>query len=351
MNLDLDRLAATSLPLPTSWLLAACLEARGKQELLTRQKPELLAALREQAVIQSVESSNRIEGVTISAARRRPVIISKARPRNRSEEELAGYRRALAWIFTRMTPVLPTPSLIRKLHALAQGGPHAPSDTGKWKTRDNQIIEILPSGDSRVRFTPTSARDTPRAIELLCRNYARIIALEDQPPPIPPLLAAATFIFDFLCIHPFRDGNGRVSRLLTTLLLQNQNFQVARYLSLERLVEESREDYYRVLAECSRHWNQDRNQIIPWWNYFLGILRSAYRDLEFQVEAAAPTAAKGDLVRRTILDQPAPFTLAELTAQLPAVSPQLIKKVLSSLKQERLVQLTGRGRSARWQLS
>jgi Fic family protein len=249
------------------------MEARGKQELWTRQKPEMLRTLREQAIVQSTESSNRIEGVTVSPERLRPVVIGKAKPRDRSEEELAGYRQAVDWIFSRKRSVPMTPNAVRKLHAFAQGG--TTGDAGEWKKRNNEIIEILPTGERPTgqrmpRFVPTSAKETPEVMDLLCRNYAE--ASRDE--AVPSLLIVATFIFDFLCIHPFRDGNGRVARLLTTLLLQSHGFQVSRYISLERLVEGSRDEYYRVLGECSRAWTEGGNEILPWWNYFLGLIRA-----------------------------------------------------------------------------
>jgi Fic family protein len=333
-----------SLPLGTSWLLAACMEAKGKQDLWIRQKPEVLAVLRERAMIQSVESSNRIEGVTVQANRLRPVVLGKARPRDRSEEELAGYRRALDWIFSRKGSVTMTAGIVRKLHALAQAG--SIGDAGEWKKRNNEIIEILPGGGRRVRFVPAAAKDTSGLIDELCRSYRE--ACEDQ--RVPPLLVAATFVFDFLCIHPFRDGNGRVSRLITTLLLQSHGFEIARYISLERLIEESKEDYYRVLGECSRDWHEGGNEVLPWWNYVLGIVRSAYKELETQVTSAAIRPAKSDMVRRAVLEQAGDFTLAALSAQLPSASPQLIKKVLSELKREGRVHLAGRGRGATWNL-
>jgi Fic family protein len=317
------------------------MEARGKQDLWTRQKPEALEVLREQAIIQSVESSNRIEGVTVQAARLRPLVVGRARPRDRSEAELSGYRAALDWIFSRKRAVPITPEVIRKLHAFAQG---SSGDAGEWKNHDNEIIEILSSGERKVRFVPTSARETPKAIEQLCVNYRR--ASEEE--TLPRLLVVATFVFDLLCIHPFRDGNGRVARLATTLLLQANGFQVSRYVSLERLVEERRAEYYHVLGVCSSGWHEGRNEILPWWNYLLSLLRSAYKDFERQVEYASARPAKSDIVRRTTLEQVEPFTLADLSAQLPAVSPQLIKKVLSELKREGKVQSAGRGRGARW---
>jgi len=320
------------------------MEARGKQDFWIRQKPEVLEVLREQAIIQSAESSNRIEGVTVAPNRLRPLLIGKARPRDRSEEELAAYRTALDWIFSRKRRMAITPAVIRRLHALAQGG--SSGDAGEWKARDNEIIEILASGERSIRFVPVSANETPAAVELLCRRYSTACDEES----IPPLLILATFVLDLLCIHPFRDGNGRVSRLATSLLLQAQGIQVARYISLERLIEETREDYYRVLKLCSQGWHEGKNEIIPWWNYFLGILRRAYREFERHIESASPRPAKSDLVRQAVLGQVEPFTLADMTAQLPAASSPLIKKVLAEMKKAGTLRLVGRGRGANWEL-
>jgi len=167
-----DRLAEMSIPVGTGWLLGACMEARGRQDLWIRQKPEVLAVLREQAIIQSAESSNRIEGVTIAPDRLRPVVLGNATPRDRSEEELAGYRQALDWIFSRQRRVPVTPAVIQRLHALAQGD--FSGDAGAWKQRDNEVIEILPSGERKVRFVPTPAKDTPKTVAALCLNYRDI---------------------------------------------------------------------------------------------------------------------------------------------------------------------------------
>jgi Fic family protein len=320
------------------------MEARGKQDLWLRQKPEVLKVLREQAIIQSVESSNRIEGVTIPADRLRPVVLGKVKPRDRSEEELAGYRQAIDWIFSRKRKVSVIPAVIQRLHTLAQGG--FSGDAGEWKRRNNEIIEILPSGERKIRFVPTSARNTPKTMDALCRNYRE--ACDDQ--RLPPLLNVATFVFDLLCIHPFRDGNGRISRLATTLLLQANGFVVSRYVSLERLVEQSKEDFYGVLAECSQGWHEGKNDLIPWWNYFLSVLRRAYEEFERQVEWTGARPAKSDLVRQTVLVQVEQFTLGDLAAQLPSASTQLIKKILAELKKQGKIRLVGRGRGARWEI-
>ena len=212
-NLTTERIDLLELPVATAWLLGECMQARGMQELWIRQRPEALKALKEQAVVQSVESSNRIEGISIAADRLRPVVLGKARPRDRSEEELAGYRKALDWIFSRKRRVAFGPEVVLKLHALAQGG--MSGDAGHWKAKDNEIIEILPNNERRVRFVPTSAADTPGAVQGLCDSF-RVVRENEQ---VPILLTIAACVFDLLCIHPFRDGNGRVSRLVTTFLL------------------------------------------------------------------------------------------------------------------------------------
>ena len=339
-----DRTFEAKLPVSTAWLLADCMEFRGKQDLWIRQRAELLNSLREQATVQSVESSNRIEGVVVAPARLRPLVLGRAKPRDRSEEELTGYRLALDWIFSNKSgPSVDLRSLL-KLHRLAQGG--TSGDAGRLKAKDNEIVEFRPGVGRVVRFRPTPAALTPAAVEMLCQRY-RQMSGEGK---IPPLLTAATFVFDFLCIHPFRDGNGRVSRLLTTLLLRQQGFAVVQYVSLERIVEETKQEYYEVLARCSQKWDQGQNEILPWWNYFLSILRRGYVEFAEKVVKGSADQGKTEMARRAILQQSAAFTLADLRRQLPSISPHLLKKVLSSLKREGQLRLSGRARSARWEI-
>ncbi len=330
-----------ALPVSTSWLLADCMEFRGKQDLWDRQRPEMLEALRQQAMIQSVESSNRIEGVTVSSDRLAPLVLHKAKPRDRSEEELSGYRRALDWVYSRKASIPIDARTIRHLHALSHAGA---GDAGEFKSRDNEIIEILPNGQRRVRFKPTAAKQTAAAVDQLCDAYHQLVTSESA----PPLLVVSTMVFDLLCIHPFRDGNGRVSRLLTTLLLLQHGFTVGRYVSLERLVEESKEDYYHALGVCSQGWHEGHNPILPWWNHSLGVLRRAYVEFSRQVERSAGQPVKTEMVRRVIQGQAGPFTLADIQSQLPGISPPLLKKVLAEMKAAGQVSLTGRGRGARW---
>ena len=337
-----EKLDRANLPVTSVWLVSECMEAKGKQDLWLRQKPEVIKALREQSIIQSAESSNRIEGVTVDQSRLRPLLIGKARPRDRSEEEVVGYRNALRWIYEAKRKIPVQTKTILRLHELAQGG-HC-GDAGKWKSRNNEIIELLPNGERRVRFVPTPAKEVPKAIEHLCQLYAD----QCNAGSIPPLLLVATFVFDFLCIHPFRDGNGRVSRLLTTLLLQQHGFAVGRFISLERLIEESKEDYYAILEQCSQKWHSGENSLLPWWNYFLGIVRRAYSEFENRVENAEE-AGKTQLVRQAVERQVGQFTLAGLQAECPSASAPLIKKILGEMKKAGKVQLTGHGRGAKWE--
>lgn len=343
INLTINRIEHLSIPSSTAWLLGECMRARGMEEMWMRQRPEVLEILREQAMIQSAESSNRIEGVTIAADRLRPVVLGKTRPLDRPEEELYGYRKALDWIFARKRPVSLSADVVRKLHALAQGG--MTGDAGQFKSRNNEIIEILPGGERRVRFVPTPAGDTPQAVEALCEVYVRTRAKEQV--PVLPLIA--TCIFDLLCIHPFRDGNGRVSRLLTTFLLMQEGFHVSRFISLERLVEDRLEEYYDVLAYCSSGWHQGQNEIDRWWIFFLSVIRQAYTDFARKVENASSRSFKSDMLRQAVKDQVGPFTLSDILASVPEASPQLAKMVLRAMKQDGAIKLKGRGRGAIWE--
>jgi len=341
-SFDPKRLAEAAIPVGVSWQLGTVMESKGRQELYEKQSPEVLRTLRELAIIESTESSNRIEGVTVEPGRLRPLVLGRARPRDRSEEGIVGYRNALNWIHTEPGAISVMPDAIQRLHAIAQAGA---GDAGQWKVRNNEIIEILPDGRRIVRFRPVPARETPGAIEQLCLGY-RHATDQDL---LPPLLAVANFVLDFLCIHPFRDGNGRVSRLLTLLLLYHHGFRVGRYVSLERLIEDSKESYCEALKRSSEGWHEGEHDLVPWWSYFLGILRSAYREFEERVGSVrAPRGAKTETVRRAILAFPGEFTISDVERACPGVSRDMIRLVLRALQEEKRIVCLGRGRSARW---
>jgi Fic family protein len=266
-------LSHLALPLGSVWLIGDVAEAKGRQDLSLRKVPEVLTSLREAALVQSVESSNRIEGVTVAPDRLRPLVLGDSRPRDRSEEEVQGYRKALQLIHAEAPELAVTPDLLRRLHATIQEGS---GDAGEWKGVDNEIVELREGAPPLVRFRPTSVAATPAAVEELCLLYRH--ALNQS--LAPPLVAAAALVFDFLCIHPFRDGNGRISRLLTHLVLARHGYEVGRYVSLERLIEESKADYYDVLHRSSAGWHEGRHDLLPWLNFFLTILKRAYRELD-----------------------------------------------------------------------
>lgn len=327
----------------TTWLISQCTEARGKQDLWQQTRPELLKSLRESAIVQSSESSNRIEGVEVAASRLIPLIQGKAKPQDRPEEEVVGYKKALAYIYKNFQSIKITPQTIKKLHALAQQG--SVSDAGKFKSRDNEIIEILPNGERSVRFRATKASETEKAIEQLCLGYNDTINRS-----FPDILVISNFIFDFLCVHPFRDGNGRVSRLLTLLLLQQNGYLVGQYISLERIIEETKDDYYRVLKESSHKWHESKHDLLPWWNYFFSVIKDAYKELNSKVQNHQGGDTKSDLLRQIILQTSGRFKLSDIARLAPGISPQLIKKILAELKADEKIESHGHGAGAYWEV-
>ena len=270
------RAQSLKAPLPAGmmWLLEKLAESKKKQALCEKTPPQILKHLREVALLESVESSNRIDGVTIEPDRLRALVLDDARPRDRSEEKVRGYKNALSWIHGNHEKAPIGPETLRRIHAVAQEG--TVGDAGEWKVSQNEIVELDPEGRLEVRFEPVEPARVPVAVEELCCAYNRCIG-ERQ---IAPLLAAAGLVFDFLCIHPFREANGRVSRLLTVLALYHHGHRVGRHISLERIVEQSRESYYEALQASSVGWHHGGHNIMPWVHYFLSMLHAAYREFE-----------------------------------------------------------------------
>ena len=264
------------LSLASVWLVSDIAEAKGRFHL--GQPPEILTALRETALVQSVESSNRIEGVTVAPDRLRPLVLENAQPRDRSEEEIRGYRQALERIHAEAGRARPSrPSSSSGSTPPSRKGAATPDSGSGWTTRSSSFARERPP---LVRFRPVKVAETPAAVEELCLLYRHAF----NQSLAPPLVAIAALVFDFLCIHPFRDGNGRISRLLTLLALYQHGYEVGRYVSLERLIEESRAEYYDVLHRSSEGWHEGRHDLLPWLNFFLALLKRAYRELERVVE-------------------------------------------------------------------
>jgi Fic family protein len=332
-----------TIPASTSWYLADLGEARGKQELFTKQSPQKLKVLREHALIESAVSSNRIEGVTVDQARVATVIFGKSLLRDRDEEEVRGYRDALKLIHEQGTKLQISEKVIKQLHKMIRGDIW---DAGKYKEQDSDIIEKHPDGRERVRFKAVAAAETSACMRQLVDQWNR--ALRER--WVHPLIALAAFNLDFLCIHPFRDGNGRVSRLLLLLQCYHLGFDVGRYISLERLIEENKERYYETLEQSSQRWHEGEHDPWPYVNYLLYILKSAYREFEERVgKTTSPKGAKTELITAAISRFGGTFRVSDIQRQCPGVSVDLIRRVLKNLRSSGRVKCLGRGQSAEWQ--
>ena len=332
-----------TIPASTSWYLADLREARGKQELFTKQSPQKLKVLREHALIESAVSSNRIEGVTVDQARVATVIFGKSLLRDRDEEEVRGYRDGLKLIHEQGAKLPVSEDAIKRLHEIIRGDIW---DAGKYKEQDSDIIEKYPDGRERVRFKAVAAAETSTYMRQLIDLWDG--ALRER--WVHPIIALAAFNLDFLCIHPFRDGNGRVSRLLLLLQCYHQGFEVGRYISIERLIEENKERYYETLEQSSQQWHEGKQDPWPYVNYLLYILNSAYREFEERVgKTTSPKGAKTELITAAISRFPGPFRVSDLQRQCPGVSVDLVRQVLKNLRSSGRIECLGRGQSAEWQ--
>ena len=342
MSFKEQRLKCFAIPTGSVWLMTDISKSQGRQELYSKQAPQLLKVMREMALVQSAESSNRIEGITIQPDRLKPLVLGNARPKDRSEEEVQGYRKTLNLIHTNYSDLAITPELLKKLHYIIQEGS---GDAGHFKRVDNEIVETKPGKAPFIRFKPVSFKNTPRAVGELCLLYRHAINQEH----VPPLLAIPALVLDFLCIHPFRDGNGRVARLLTLLALYQHGFEVGRYISLEKLVEDTREDYYRVLLESSKHWHEGKHDIIPWLNYLLAIIRRAYGEFESRAgQVRSARGAKTALILDAIKSFAGKFALSDLERACPGVSRDMVRRVLKDLRAKGDLKCIGKGPGAPW---
>lgn len=334
--------AGITVPAATSWYLADLGEARGKQELFTRQAPQRLKTLREHALIESAVSSNRIEGVTVEHSRVRELILGQPLLRDRDEEEVRGYRDALTLIHDNAAGLPVSDATIQKLHRMTRGEIW---DAGKYKEKDGDIIERYPDGRERVRFRTVTAAETPAHMAELGTDWQR--CLDER--WIHPLIALAAFNLDFLCIHPFRDGNGRVSRLLLLLQCYHLGYEVGRYISLERLIEQNKARYYETLEQSSQGWHEGKHDPWPYINYLLFILKTAYKEFAERVgDIKAPRGAKTEQILAGIGRFVGEFTVSQLEQACPGISRDMIRRVLREQQAVGAVECQGRGPAARW---
>lgn len=340
---DIERLPITMNLLNLTNKIA---EYRGKQTLYERQIPQVLETLRSHAIIQSTESSNRIEGITVSSWRFDSIMKENSSPKDRSEAEILGYRDVLRKIHESYAYIPIRPNSILQLHRdlMAYVGS---GQGGKWKATDNVIEELLPSGEKRVRFVPTPAWKTPDEMDSLCE----MVNVQRDLGNIPDVILIAVFVLDFLSIHPFPDGNGRMARLLTLLLLYQSGYMVGRYISLEKIIEETKEQYYDTLYKSSQGWHEGVQDLIPWVEYFLAVVLKAYHRFEERVGDVEHTQQRGwkqKRVRSVIQSYMADFRISDVEERCPGISRAMITKTLHAMSHEGIIECVEKGRNARW---
>ncbi|MCI6232091.1 MAG: Fic family protein [Selenomonas sp.] len=321
-------------------------EYKGKQELFLRQKPIELNRLIEVAKIQSTESSNQIEGIVTTQPRLKQLMADKTTPRNREEEEILGYRNVLSLIHENYTYIAVTPNYILQLHrelmkytALSYGG--------RFKNIPNEIDMVLPTGERRLLFQPLAPFETPEAVERICSSFrqARAQELADA------LLLIPCFLLDFLCIHPFNDGNGRMSRLLTLLLLYQSGYLVGQYVSIEKAIADTKENYYDALARADQEWQEGRNDPTPFIKYMLAIILSCYKEFERRLHITAQEGTRStsyDIVKTCVAQKIGSFSKQEILTECPSIGRSSVEAALKKLVAEGFLDKIGAGRQTRY---
>lgn len=318
--------------------LAQIHEMKGQQNLFVEAQKDALAELLEIAKIQSTEASNRIEGIITTDDRLKKIVMNKTTPKGRSEREIAGYRDVLNTVHDNYDYIPVRPGMILQLHRDLYKFSNS-AIGGSFKNSDNIIAEELPDGTKRVRFQPVPAWETTEAMDALCN------ALQEAStdPELDPLLLMPMFILDFLCIHPFNDGNGRMSRLLTLLLLYRSGYFVGKYISIERLIADSKETYYEVLQESSTGWHEGENDYLPFVRYMLGVVIAAYREFASRVDILITRGlSKPDRVREIIRSTTGKITKTQIMRQCPDISQKTVERALAEmLKNGDIIKISG----------
>ena len=315
-------------------------EHRGKQELYAATRPDVLESLVEVAKIQSTSTSNKIENISTSDKRLRDLMADKVEPKNRDEREIAGYRYVLDMIHESHDAIPVTPGVILQLHRdlyRLSGDSFA----GHWKDSDNVIAERAADGELVARFRPTSAAATPAAIERICEEYR--LQLEEG--AYDPLLASLLFVFDFVSIHPFNDGNGRMSRLLTLLLLYRCGYTVGKYVSVEKEIELTKETYYEALAASSAGWQDGENDYVPFVTYMLGVMTACYKELDRRFAIASAPGGNEEMLRAYFGQLVGTATKYDIMDANPSMSKRTIERILKKLQDEGVVEKVGAARS------
>ena len=320
--------------------IAAIYKEAGKQEIFLKQRPEKLEKLVEIAKIQSTEASNAIEGIVTTSTRIKQLVEEKTTPRNRDEQEIAGYRDVLGIIHESFDAIPITQNYILQLHKTLYSHMNNLA-AGKTKTVQNYISATYSDGRTEVLFTPLEPYETSVALDRLCEEFNRVIGNNE----VEPLIAIPVFIHDFLCIHPFNDGNGRMSRLLTTLLLYRNGFHVGKYISLEAKIAQNKDLYYQALFRSQNGWHEGKDDPTPFIKYFLGIIIAAYRDFEERFELVEIKRSALETVNMATLNKIGRFTKQDIIELCPSLSLSSIEGSLRKLVESGDLKREGTGKS------
>ena len=307
-------------------LVAAIYKEAGKQEMCLKRSLEKLDKLVEIAKIQSTEASNAIEGIVTTSTRIRQLVEEKTTPRNRDEQEIAGYRDALNIIHESFNAIPLTRNYILQLHKVLYSHMSNPM-AGKTKNVQNYISATYPSGRTEILFTPLAPFETPEALDRICEEYARVAGNAEA----EPLIVIPVFIHDFLCIHPFNDGNGRMSRLLTALLLYQNGFYVGRYISLEAKIAKNKELYYDALRRSQNGWHVGEEDPVPFIKYLLGTILAAYRDFDDRFALVETKLSAEETVRRATMQKIGRFKKQDIREMCPSLSISSVEGALRKL--------------------
>ena len=321
-------------------LVAAIYKEAGKQELYLKQRPEQLEKLVDIAKVQSTEASNAIEGIVTTNTRIRQIVNEKTTPKNRDEQEIAGYRDALNIIHDSFDAIPITQNYILQLHKIMYSHMNNPL-AGRTKTVQNYISATYPDGHTETLFIPLAPYETPEALDRICEEYNRVIGNME----LEPLIAIPIFIHDFLCIHPFNDGNGRMSRLLTALLLYRSGFYVGKYISLEAKIAKNKALYYNSLAKSQTDWHEGNENAVPFIKYILGTILAAYKDFEERMSLVEKKLTTTETVRRASKNKIGRFNKQDIRELCPAISDSSIEGALRKLVATGELKKEGKGKS------
>ena len=319
-------------------LVAAIYKEAGKQELFLKQRPEELEKLVEIAKVQSTEASNAIEGIVTTNTRIKQLVAEKTTPRNRNEQEIAGYRDVLSVIHESFDAIPLTQNYILQLHKMLYSHMNNPM-AGRTKNVQNYISATYPDG--QTLFTPLAPYETPDALDKICNEYNRVIGNME----VEPLIAIPIFIHDFLCIHPFNDGNGRMSRLLTTLLLYRNGFYVGKYISLETKIAKNKDLYYDALGQAQIGWHEGNEDVVPFIKYFLGVVLAAYKDFEDRFALVETKKPALEMVRQATMSKIGRFNKQDIRELCPSLSISSLEGSLRKLVESGELKREGKGKN------